>query len=101
MSDTSVGPAGLERKIAEIVIRETRLEDVTPDTLDPTTNLIEEIGLDSMDLTTVVLILQDEFKVMIPEDEYPNLTTVRAIAAFIQAKMGKEEKSGVPGKVSD
>ena len=87
MSDSGAQASELERRIAEIVIRETRLEDVTVDTFDPTTNLIEEVGLDSMDLTTVVLILQDEFKVMIPEDQYPNLTTIRAIAEFIQSKV--------------
>ena len=78
----------LERRIAAILIRETRLEDVTADTFDPEVNLIEEVGLDSMDLTTVVLMLQDEFKIQIPEDEYPKLSTVRRIAAYVQARLG-------------
>ncbi|MBN2192083.1 MAG: acyl carrier protein [Polyangiaceae bacterium] len=77
----------LELKIAEILIRETRLEDATAETFDPDVDLIEEVGLDSMDLTTVVLVLQDEFKIQIPEDEYPKLTTVRKIAAYVQAQL--------------
>ncbi len=77
----------LERRIAEILIRETRLEDVTAETFDPEVDLIEEVGLDSMDLTTVVLMLQDEFKIQIPEDEYPKLTTVRKIAGYVQTKL--------------
>jgi len=77
----------LVRRIAEILIRETRLEDVTAATFDPDVDLIEEVGLDSMDLTTVVLMLQDEFKIQIPEDEYPKLTTVRKIADYVQAKL--------------
>lgn len=77
----------LERRIAEILIRETRLEDVTAETFDPEVDLIEEVGLDSMDLTTVVLMLQDEFKIQIPEDEYPKLTTVRKIAGYVEARL--------------
>jgi acyl carrier protein len=37
-----------------------------------------------MDLTTVVLVLQGEYKVKFDEDTYPQLTTVRAIAEQIR-----------------
>jgi len=41
-----------------------------------------------MDLTTVVLVLQGEYKVKFDEDSYPTLTTVRAIAAQVQQLQG-------------
>ncbi len=79
--------AELARKVAAILIRETQLEDATPEDFDLDVDLVEEVGLDSMDLTTVVLVLQDEFKIQIPEDEYPNLTTVRKLANFVQKQL--------------
>ena len=74
----------MERRIAKILIQELKLEDVTPDTFDVTTDLVKELGIDSMDLTTVVLVLQGEYKVKFDEDTYPSLTTVRAIASQIK-----------------
>ncbi|MFW5901593.1 MAG: hypothetical protein ACOCTS_00990 [Thermodesulfobacteriota bacterium] len=43
--------------IAGIVIEELKLEDVTPATFDPDLDLIDEVGVDSMDLATVALVL--------------------------------------------
>jgi acyl carrier protein len=78
----------MERRIAEILIQELKLENVTPDTFDANCDLVKELGIDSMDLTTVVLVLQGEYKVKFDEDSYPTLTTVRAIAEQIRQLQG-------------
>ncbi len=82
MSQTETGP--MERRIAEILIQELKLEDISPDTFDVDTDLVKELGIDSMDLTTVVLVLQGEYQVTFDEDSYPQLTSVRAIADTIR-----------------
>jgi len=69
--------------IAGIVIDELKLEDVTPATFDPDLDLIDEVGVDSMDLATVALVLQDEYGVRIEEDDYPKLRSLRLIAEYI------------------
>ncbi len=74
--------------IAEIMIDELKLEDVTPETFDPDVDLIDEIGIDSMDLATVALVLQDKYDMRIDEDDYPKLTTVRLIAEYINDRIG-------------
>ncbi len=74
--------------IAEIMIDELKLEDVTPDTFDPDVDLIDEIGIDSMDLATVALVLQDKYGIRIDEDDYPKLTTARLIAQYINERIG-------------
>jgi acyl carrier protein len=74
-------------RVAEILIDELKLEDVTPQTFDPEIDLIDEMGIDSMDLTTVVLVLQDEYGISIDEDDYPKLKTVRLIAEYIEQKL--------------
>lgn len=77
----------IERRVSEIFINELKLEDVTPETLDPEMHLMEEMGIDSMDLITVVLVLKDEFSVNIEEADYPRLTNIRLIAVYIKEKM--------------
>ncbi len=74
-------------KIAEIIINELKLEDVTPATFDPDLDLVDEVGIDSMDLATIALRLRDEYGIRIDEDDYPKLTTVRIIAAYIDDKL--------------
>ncbi len=77
-------------RVAEILIEELKLEDVTPETFDPEIDLIDEMGIDSMDLTTVVLVLQDEYGISIDEDDYPKLKTVRLIAEYIEQKLDEK-----------
>jgi acyl carrier protein len=74
-------------RIAEIMINELKLEDVTPETFDPDIDLVDEVGIDSMDLATVALVLRDEYAVRIDEDDYPKLTTVRLISEYLYRKI--------------
>lgn len=74
-------------RIAEIMINELKLEDVSPETFNPDIDLVDEVGIDSMDLATVALVLRDEYTVRIDEDDYPKLTTVRLIGEYIEKKL--------------
>jgi acyl carrier protein len=74
-------------KVAEVLIEELKLEDVTPDTFQPDIDLVDEIGIDSMDLATVALVLQDHYGIRFDEDDYPTLTTVRKIAVYIAERL--------------
>ena len=79
--------ANITIRIAEIMINELKLEDVTPETFDPEIDLVDEVGIDSMDLATVALIVQDEYGIRIDEDDYPKLTTIRFIAEYVHERM--------------
>lgn len=78
---------GIVRHVAEIIIGELKLEDITPDTFNPDMDLVDELGIDSMDLATIALVLQDEYKIVIDEDDYPKLKTVRLICDYIEEKL--------------
>ncbi len=74
-------------RIAEIIIEELKLEEITPKSFDPDMDLVDELGVDSMDLATVALVLQDEYGVFIDEDDYPKLKTIRMIAEYLQSRL--------------
>ena len=78
-------------RIAEIIIDELKLEDVTAETFDADLDLVNEVGIDSMDMATVALFLRDEFQIQIDEDDYPKLTTVRIIAQYIDNKLNSND----------
>jgi acyl carrier protein len=81
------GLKGIIRKVAEIIIGELKLEDVTADTFNPEMDLVDELGIDSMDLATIALVLQDEYKIVIDEDDYTKLKSIRLIADYISEKL--------------
>ncbi|SPD74817.1 Acyl carrier protein [uncultured Desulfobacterium sp.] len=74
-------------RIAQMMIDELKLEDVTAETFDPDIDLIDEVGIDSMDLATIALIIRDEYGIRIDEDDYPKLTTIRLISRYIEEKL--------------
>lgn len=82
--------------VAEILIRELKLEDVTAPTFDPDLDLVDEVGIDSMDLATVALVIRDEYAIRIDEDDYPKLTTVRLISEYIVRKLKEKAAEGAP-----
>ena len=74
-------------KVAGVIISELKLEDITPKTFDPELDLVDELGIDSMDLTTVALVLQDEYDIIIDEDDYPTLKNICMISEYIQNEL--------------
>jgi acyl carrier protein len=78
---------GIVRHVAEVIIGELKIEDATADTFNPDMDLVDELGIDSMDLATIALVLQDEYKIVIDEDDYPKLKTIRLIADYIKEKL--------------
>jgi acyl carrier protein len=83
----NIDTRGIVRHVAEVIIGELKLEDVTADTFSPEMDLVDELGVDSMDLATIALVLQDEYKIVIDEDDYPELKTIRLIADYIKEKL--------------
>ena len=60
--------------------------EVNPDTITPETNLIDDLGADSLDVVDLVMAIEDEFSVEIPEDEVENIKLVGDIVKYIEDK---------------
>lgn len=81
--------------VAEVMIAELKLEDVTPETFDPDMDLVDEVGIDSMDLATVALVLRDEYGIRIDEDDYPKLINIRLISEYIDNRLKEKSQAAV------
>lgn len=75
--------ASIRLKIASIIIDELKVEGLTPEDFDPDLDLVDEMGIDSMDLATIALVIRDEFEVVIDEDDYPKLSTLAKISSYV------------------
>ena len=68
-------------KITEILAEQLAADQETM-TLD--TKIAEELGADSLDLVDLLMSIEDEFGVEIPDEEVENLVTVADVAAEIE-----------------
>ena len=58
--------------------------EVIPDTITLDTNLIDDLGADSLDVVELIMSIEDEFGVSISDEDAANLITVQKIVDFVE-----------------
>ena len=69
-------------KVKEIIADQL---SVKVDDIKEETNIAEELGADSLDLVEILMSLEDEFGVSIPDEAIPEIKTIKEIVDFIEA----------------
>ena len=59
--------------------------EINPDTITMDTNLIDDIGADSLDIVELIMSIEDEYGISINDDDAANLITVRKICEYLDA----------------
>ena len=59
--------------------------DVEEDSITPETNLADDLGADSLDVVDLLMSIEDEFEVEIPDSEVENIKTVGALVEYIES----------------
>jgi acyl carrier protein len=62
--------------------------DVEANKITPEANFTDDLGADSLDVVELVMALEEEFDVEIPDEEAEKLQTVQAVVDYIKAKQG-------------
>lgn len=71
-------------KIKEILADQL---DADIETLSADTKIAEDLGADSLDVVEILMAIEDEFNVEIPDEEIDNIKTIGDVADYIQNKM--------------
>ena len=58
--------------------------EMDPQSITMDTNLIDDIGADSLDVVELIMSLEDEFGIAISDDDAVQLTTVRKIVEYLE-----------------
>ncbi len=72
----------MKEKVTEIIANQL---SVSADKIKGDTNIAEELGADSLDLVEILMSLEDEFGISIPDEAIPEIKTVDDIVNFIQS----------------
>ncbi len=59
--------------------------DVAEDEITAETTLADDLGADSLDVVDLLMSIEDEFEVEIPDEEVENIKTVGALVEYIES----------------
>jgi acyl carrier protein len=59
--------------------------DVEEDKITAETDLQEDLGADSLDVVDLLMSIEDEFDVEVPDEEIENIKTVGSLVSYIEA----------------
>lgn len=59
---------------------------VDPDRVKPEASFIDDLGADSLDIVELVMAMEEEFDLEIPDDEAEKLKTVQDVFSYIESK---------------
>lgn len=63
--------------------------DAGEDEVTSNASVIEDLGADSLDVVEIIMGLEEEFDIEIPDEEAEKLTTVQRIVEYIEEKQSK------------
>lgn len=78
MSDKSI-----EERVKDIIVDQL---GVSADQVTADAKFVEDLGADSLDTVELVMALEEEFDVEVPDDEAEKLQAVKDVVSFITSK---------------
>ncbi|MBQ4037403.1 MAG: acyl carrier protein [Clostridia bacterium] len=68
-------------KVKELLAKALRMD---PADIDDDANILEDLGADSLDVVDMLMTLEEEFNILVPDEDVVKLKTVRAVAQYIE-----------------
>ena len=69
-------------QIVEIISKQLKAE---PEQIAPDTNIMEDLGADSLDVVELLMAIEETFGVSVPDEDIPGLRTVKDIVDYVEA----------------
>ncbi|MDR3165424.1 MAG: acyl carrier protein [Synergistaceae bacterium] len=75
-------------KLKELVIDRLNVEE---EQIKPDASFVEDLGADSLDIVELIMGIEEEFDVEIPDEDAEKLRNVGDALAYVRQKLGVEE----------
>ena len=76
---------GVFEKVRDVISEQLGVEDVEIITMD--TTFIDDLGADSLDIVELIMALEEEFGIEIPEADAEKISTVGDVVEYIKANV--------------
>ena len=70
-------------RVKEVIGEQLGIDDLDSITLD--TTFIDDLGADSLDIVELIMALEEEFDMEIPEEEAEKITSVGDVVGYIES----------------
>lgn len=77
------GVINMEQKVINLIADATKI-DISK--INASTSFVDDLNLDSLDIVELMMKMEDEFGVEIPEEEAEGLKTVHDIVTYLEKK---------------
>lgn len=74
----------IEERVKRIVIEQLGVKE---EEITPTASFVDDLGADSLDTVELVMALEEEFELEIPDEEAEKITTIQQAIDYIQANL--------------
>jgi acyl carrier protein len=81
MTATNVA-TNVETKVKGLIAEQLGVKE---EDIAPTSSFVENLGADSLDIVELVMAMEEEFQVEIPDDQAENIKTVADAVAYINS----------------
>ena len=71
-----------EKKVIEILAKQLRIDAAK---INASTNIATDLGADSLDLVEILMSLEEEFNISIPDEAIPTIVTVGDLVKYIDS----------------
>ena len=75
---------GLEDRVSAIIVEQL---GVTKEELAPRASFIDDLGADSLDIVELVMAMEEEFDIEIPDDDAEKIQTIEDVISYVKAKI--------------
>ncbi|MBQ3075533.1 MAG: acyl carrier protein [Clostridia bacterium] len=69
-------------KVKDLLAKQLRLD---VDTIEDDANILDDLGADSLEVVEMLMTLESEFGIIVPDEDVMELKTVRAVADYIES----------------
>lgn len=76
-----MNPDAILEKVKEVIIEQLAVEE---DAIKLETSFIDDLGADSLDIVELIMALEEEFDLQIPDSEAEKITTVGDVVEYIK-----------------
>ncbi len=73
-----------EARVKEIIMKQLA---VNPEQLTPSASFIDDLGADSLDTVELIMALEDEFSVKIPDEDAEKIATVQDAINYMNQRV--------------
>jgi len=77
----------VKERVIQLIIEHLELER---EKVVPEAHFIDDLGISSMDLWELVLMMEDEFNLEVPDEDLEKIQRIKDAIEYIEARVGKE-----------